>query len=91
MVIEYYPVLISWLHLISAIIWIGGSIFISFILTPAASILDHAAVFRLKMSISRRFTPIAIGSVVLIALSGFLRANSLTNDSVLIGSTYGKF
>ncbi|MCE4599471.1 MAG: DUF2269 family protein [Desulfurococcales archaeon] len=86
---EYNLILLSWLHLIGVIVWIGGSIFISIVLTPAAKALDPAAVSRLNRGISRRFTPIAMGSAVLLAITGMIRAGSVLYDGSLTSSTYG--
>ena len=59
-----------WLHLIVTVIWIGGIAFILFIAIPSAKQVLGTEAGKLMNEISKRFTPIANYSIVLLIVSG---------------------
>jgi len=60
----------NWLHLIAAVVWIGGIFFILFIGMPSAKKVLGADAGKLMGEISRRFTPIANYSIIFIVVTG---------------------
>lgn len=59
-----------WLHLIATVIWIGGITFILFIAIPSAKQVLGAEAGKLMGEISKRFTPIANYSIILLIVTG---------------------
>lgn len=59
-----------WLHLIATVIWIGGITFILFIAIPSANQVLGAEAGKLMGEISKRFTPIANYSIILLIVTG---------------------
>ena len=60
----------SWLHLIATVFWIGGIAFILFIDMPSARQVLGTDAGKLMGEISKRFTPVANYSIVLLVLTG---------------------
>lgn len=60
-----------WLHLLAAVSWIGGTIFLSLVLAPSyralASKPDAGSLFRTS---AKRFRPVVWGAVVVLVLTG---------------------
>lgn len=63
-----------WIHLIAAVVWVGGIIFILFIATPSARQVLGAEAGRLMSDISKRFTPLANYSIMLLVVTGVVLA-----------------
>ncbi len=61
-----------WAHLIAAVIWIGGIIFILFIALPSAKQILESDAGKLMGEISKRFTHIANYSIILLLVSGIV-------------------
>lgn len=65
------PFTLVWIHLIAAISWIGGTIFLSLVLAPSYRSLaakpDAGALFR---TTARRFRLVVWGAVALLLLTG---------------------
>lgn len=65
------PFLLVWLHLIAAVSWIGGTIFLSLVLAPSyravASKPDAGALFR---TTARRFRLVVWSAVAVLLLTG---------------------
>ena len=59
-----------WIHLIATAIWIGGIYFILFIAIPSAKNILGGEAGKLMGEISRRFTPIANYSILLLFITG---------------------
>jgi len=59
-----------WVHLLATVTWIGGIIFILFIAIPSSRRVLGADAGKLMGDISKRFTPLANYSIVLLAASG---------------------
>src|SRR4030065_791572 len=59
-----------WLHLIATVVWIGGIAFILFIAIPSAKQVLGADAGKLMGEISKRFTPIANYSIILLLVTG---------------------
>jgi uncharacterized membrane protein len=66
------PILSRWLHIFAAIIAVGGSIFIRFILTPIAkSTLDAETHLKLRETVTRRWMKWVHTCILLFLISGF--------------------
>ena len=59
-----------WIHLIATVIWIGGIYFILFIAIPSAKNILGGEAGKLMGEISKRFTPIANYSILLLFITG---------------------
>lgn len=84
--------IITWIHLTSASIWVGGSLFIGAVLAPVLKKLSYSMEERLQMMIvvGRKFNKIAIPSLGILIGTGIY--NSLpffSNSELLFSSTYG--
>ena len=86
--------IITWIHLTSAAIWVGGSLFIGAVLAPILKKMSFSMEERLQMMIQvgRRFNKIAIPSLIILIVSGIYNSNSFFNNSNLLFSTdYGNW
>ena len=86
--------IITWIHLTSAAIWVGGSLFIGAVLAPILKTMSYSLEERLQMMIrvGRRFNKIAIPSLIILIVTGLYNSNTFLNDPVLLFSTsYGNF
>ena len=63
-----------WIHLVATVIWIGGITFIIFIAIPSSKQVLGAESGKLMGEISKRFTPLANYSIVLLFVSGIVLA-----------------
>ena len=59
-----------WLHSIGIVIWIGGIFFILFIVLPAGKKVLGMEASKLMAEISKRFTPIANYSIIIVVVTG---------------------
>jgi uncharacterized membrane protein len=72
-------ILLAWVHLLAAVIWIGGMVFLSMILTPVFKRGTFGADRRvLFQTLARRFRIAVWGSIILLVLTGPLLVSSRT-------------
>ena len=84
--------IITWIHLTSAAIWVGGSLFIGAVLAPILKTMSYSLEERLQIMIrvGRRFNKIAIPSLIILIGSGIYNSYSFFNNFKLLFSTsYG--
>ena len=84
--------LVTWIHLVSASIWVGGSIFMGIVLAPMLKNLANTVEERviLMIRISRRFSVLAIPSLAVLIATGVYNANVwLASPDVMLDSAYG--
>jgi uncharacterized membrane protein len=84
--------IITWIHLTSAAIWVGGSLFIGAVLAPILKTMSYSLEERLQMMIrvGRRFNKIAIPSLIILIGTGIYNSYSFFNNPELLFSTsYG--
>jgi uncharacterized membrane protein len=67
---EVILALCYWLHLIATVVWIGGIFFILFITIPSAKLVLGAEAGKLMGETSKRFTPLANFSIILLIVTG---------------------
>lgn len=67
---EIIVVTLYWLHLVATVVWIGGITFILFIAIPSAKQILGTEAGKLMGEVSKRFTPLANYSIVLLFVTG---------------------
>ncbi len=86
--------IISWIHLISASIWVGGSIFIGIVLVPVLKTMTTSMEERLQIMIKvgKRFNKIAVPSLIILIITGVYSSHQLlSKPELLLSSSYGNF
>ena len=70
---EVFGLLVRWLHIIAAVIWIGGNLMMAMVVVPYFK-RSVSAVERIRIlsQIGRRFEPIVWGCVLVLFFSGLL-------------------
>ena len=84
--------LITWAHLISASIWVGGSLFIGVVLAPLLKTMSESVEERLMIMIrvGRKFNKIAVPSLGILIATGLYNSQYILNKPETIFSTnYG--
>ena len=88
---EILLTVLTWIHLLSAVVWIGGIFFILFVALPVAKkTLEQPG--KLMGAIGKRFVPMANISIPLIFITGiFMSLSSHTfSDSVSLNSLWSR-
>ena len=86
--------IVTWIHLISASIWVGGSIFLGVVLAPLLKKMSLSIEERLELMIKvgRRFNKIALPSLVILIGTGIYNSHLvLQSTEILFTSSYGAF
>ena len=86
--------IVTWIHLISASIWVGGSIFLGVVLAPLLKKMSLSIEERLELMImgGRRFNKIALPSLVILIGTGIYNSHLvLQSTEILFTSSYGAF
>ncbi|MDX1611846.1 MAG: CopD family protein, partial [Candidatus Thermoplasmatota archaeon] len=79
-----WPVVNDWLHQIASAVWLSGLVALTLAATGATSERDGA-------SLVRRFSPLAVASVIVLVLTGSLSAlEHLPGWRALLTTTYGQ-
>ena len=84
--------LLSWVHITSAAIWVGGSLFIGAVFAPILKKMSLAAEERLQLMIKvgRRFNKIAVPALIVLIVTGMYQAHLVLQKSdVLFDTSYG--
>ncbi len=86
--------IITWIHLVSAAVWVGGSLFIGAVLAPILKKMSMTLEERIQMmvTVGRRFNKIAVPSLIILVVTGLYNSISvLSNPDLLFGTSYGSF
>ena len=77
-------------HLVATVIWIGGIVFMAFVVTPATQ--SEPGSLRLLAAIQRRFTPIANLSLIVLIVTGMVQLTANPNyiGFLNLSSTWAK-
>lgn len=67
---DLMAILFSWLHLLSAVVWLGGIIFILYIAIPSSRQALGPEAGKLMGEISKRFTPVANYGILSLVITG---------------------
>lgn len=84
-------VIVQWLHITSAVIWLGGKIFTSFVLNPVLR-LEASREIRLELlkSLGKRFKYISWGSLAVLIITGGINvAQRVSGWDLWLGSKFG--
>ena len=84
----------TWIHLVSAAIWVGGSLFIGAVLTPILKKMSMSLEERIQMMVlvGRRFNKIAVPSLIILIATGIYNSSFvLSNPDLLFSTSYGIF
>ena len=87
-----FEALIIWAHLVSASIWVGGSIFIGIVLAPLLKTISESVEERVAIMIrvGRKFNKIAIPSLAILIATGLYNSSSiLSKPQFLLSTNYG--
>ena len=85
-------VLVFWVHLTCASIWVGGSLFLGIVLAPMLGTIADSPADRLAfmLRIGRRFNRIALPSFIILIITGIYNSRAfILQPNVLIDSEYG--
>lgn len=86
--------LLTWIHLIAAAIWVGGSLFIGIVFSPLLKTITDSLEERMKIMIrvGRRFNNIAVPSLIILMVTGLYNSHMLLgNPQLLVATSYGIF
>ena len=86
--------ILTWIHLISAAIWVGGSLFIGVVFSPLLKTLSNSVEERLQIMIrvGKRFNKIAVPSLIILIGTGLYNSHALLgNFDLLVLTSYGIF
>lgn len=86
--------IITWIHLVGASIWVGGSLTIGLVLSPLLKTITDSIPERMQIMIrvGRRFNKIAVPSLIILMVTGVYNSHVLLGrPDLLIASSYGIF
>ena len=86
--------IITWIHLVSAAIWVGGSLFLGVVLAPILKKMSMTLEERLQIMIKvgRRFNRIAVPSLIILIATGLYSSHQLlSNPNLLLATSYGNY
>ena len=84
--------LVTWVHLICASIWVGGSIFIGIVLVPVLKSYTKSVeeLVALMIKVGRRFNKVTVPAFAILIASGIYNSRAFFGDpGALADSTYG--
>ena len=84
--------LLSWVHITSAAIWVGGSLFIGVVFAPILKKMSLSVEERLHLMIKvgRRFNKIAVPALITLIVTGMYQAHLVLQKSeILYDTSYG--
>lgn len=86
--------ILTWIHLISAAIWVGGSLFIGVVFSPLLKTMTDSIEERLQIMIKvgKRFNKIAVPSLIILMGTGLYNSHMLlSRPELLLGTSYGTY
>ncbi len=86
--------ILTWIHLVAAAIWVGGSLFIGIVFSPLLKTMTDSLEERMKIMIrvGRRFNKIAVPSLIILMATGLYSSHTLlSKPELLVGTSYGTF
>lgn len=86
--------ILTWIHLISAAIWVGGSLFIGIVFSPLLKTMTDSVETRMQIMIrvGRRFNKIAVPSLIILMATGLYSSHMLlSKPELLVATSYGTF
>ena len=86
--------IITWIHLIAAAIWVGGSLFIGIVFSPLLKTMTDSVEERMQIMIrvGRRFNKVAVPSLIILMVTGLYSSHVLlSKPDLLVATSYGTF
>ena len=86
--------IITWIHLVSAAILVGGSLFIGIVFSPILKTMSNSIEERMQIMIrvGRRFNKIAVPSLIILMVTGLYTSHQLlSKPDILVETSYGNF
>ena len=86
--------IITWIHLIAAAIWVGGSLFIGIVFSPLLKTMTNSVEERMQIMIrvGRRFNKVAVPSLIILMVTGLYSSHILlSKPDLLVATSYGTF
>jgi len=86
--------IITWIHLVSAAVWVGGTLFIGAVLAPLLKKMSMSLEERIQMMVlvGRRFNKIAVPSLIILIVTGIYNSQQvIINPDSLLSTSYGSF
>jgi len=87
-------VILTWIHLVAAAIWVGGSIFIGIVFSPILKTITTSMEERIQIMIKvgKRFNKIAVPSLIILMITGLYNSHLLlSKPDLLMATSYGVF
>ena len=87
-------VILTWIHLVAATIWVGGSIFIGIVFSPILKTITTSMEERIQLMIKvgKRFNKIAVPSLIILMITGLYNSHLLlSKPDLLLATSYGIF
>ncbi len=87
---EIVTPLMTWLHMLAAVAWVGGMVFNLLVVRPSMGVVDLPQRLKLVDGILRRFIPVVWASVGLLVSTGLLiTLKRTTSFEMLLKTEYG--
>jgi uncharacterized membrane protein len=86
--------ILTWIHLIAAAIWVGGSIFIGIVFSPILKTISTSIEDRIQIMIKvgKRFNKVAVPSLIILMVTGLYNSHMLlSRPDLLMATSYGTF
>ena len=86
--------ILTWIHLIAASIWVGGSLFIGIVFSPLLKTMTNSLQERMQIMIrvGRRFNKVAVPSLIILMATGLYSSHMLLGKpELLLATSYGIF
>ena len=86
--------ILTWIHLVSAAIWVGGSLFIGIVFSPLLKTMTNSLQERMQIMIrvGKRFNKIAVPSLIIMMVTGLYNSHLiLGKPTILFETSYGQF
>jgi putative copper resistance protein D len=86
--------ILTWIHLLAAAIWVGGSIFIGIVFSPILKTIITSTEERIQIMIKvgKRFNKVAVPSLIILMITGLYNSHLLlSKPDLLMATSYGIF
>jgi uncharacterized membrane protein len=86
--------ILTWIHLVAAAIWVGGSLFIGIVFSPILKTMAASVEERIQIMIrvGKRFNKIAVPSLIILMGTGLYNSHLLlSKPDLLLATSYGTF
>jgi uncharacterized membrane protein len=86
------PTLMLWLHVLAAVAWVGGMIFLTLVVVPVErGVQDPRLRYDLVNKIGIRFKYLGWGSIIILIITGLYNAlQKISSWDALVSTGYGK-